>query len=127
MTGCGAWDGSSDSDSGSGSGAAPAPATELTIAVQPEGEGGPTNTWTLTCEPTGGTLPRPAEACSRLSAEALRPLPEDAICTQIYGGPQTAHVTGHVGTTTMDTRFSRTNGCAIHHWDSVSFLFPVKI
>jgi subtilisin inhibitor-like len=123
MTGCGALGGSSDSASGSSSAAA----TQLTIAVQPNGSSGPTRTWTLSCDPAGGTLPRARAACTRLRPEALRPLPPDTICTQIYGGPQTARVRGRVKGRAVDVRFSRTNGCEIHRWDSVRFLLPVRI
>jgi hypothetical protein len=57
----------------------------------------------------------------------LRPLPPDTICTQIYGGPQTARVHGRLRGRPVDARFSRTNGCEIHRWDGVRFLLPVKI
>ncbi len=104
-----------------------ASSTELTITVLPQGAGGPTRTWTLRCNPPGGSLPRAAAACKRLRAEALRPLPPDTICTQIYGGPQAARVRGRVEGRPIDTRFGRSNGCEIHSWNRVKFLFPVKI
>jgi Subtilisin inhibitor-like len=125
MTGCGGLGGSSDSDSGSGSSSDAA--TELTIAVQPNGSSGPTRTWTLRCDPPGGSLPGARAACARLKPDALRPLPPDTICTQIYGGPQTARVRGRIDGRAVDARFSRSNGCEIHRWDSVRFLLPVKI
>jgi hypothetical protein len=34
-------------------------------------------------------------------------------CTQIYGGPETAHVTGTIDGDKVDRRFRRTNGCEI--------------
>jgi Subtilisin inhibitor-like len=126
IAGCGAL-GGSDDDDGSESDGGTSAATELTISVQPQGEGGPTREWTLRCEPTGGTLPGAEEACAKLTAEALEPLPPDTVCTQIYGGPQKAHVRGRIDGTPVDARFSRTNGCEIHRWDSVRFLFPFSI
>lgn len=122
MAACGP---SGSSDSGSGS--APASATELTVTVQPQGDAGPARTWTLRCDPPGGNHPRVRTACTRLTAAALRPLPPDTICTQIYGGPQTARVRGRIDGRPVDARFGRSNGCEIHRWDSVGFLFPVKI
>jgi Subtilisin inhibitor-like len=122
MTGCGAR-GSSDSASESGS----ASSTDLTIAVQPNGSSGPTRTWTLRCDPPGGSLPRAQAACARLKPDALRPLAPDTICTQIYGGPQTARVRGRLRGRPVDARFSRSNGCEIHRWDRVRFLLPVRI
>jgi hypothetical protein len=118
MTGCGPLAGSSDSASSA--------ATELTITVQPSASG-PTRTWTLRCDPVGGSLPQASRACERLTAEALRPLPPDTICTQIYGGPQKAHVRGSFRGRPVDSRFSRTNGCEIHRWDQLRYLFPVRI
>jgi Subtilisin inhibitor-like len=121
MTACGPLSGSSDSESGSSA------ATELTISVRPNGNAGPTKTWTLRCDPTGGSLPRAAAACERLTAKALKPLPADTICTQIYGGPQQARVRGSFRGRPVDSRFSRANGCEIHRWDELRYLFPVRI
>lgn len=121
MSGCGPLSGSSDSESASSA------ATELTISVQPRGASGPTRTWTLRCDPPGGSLPGASRACELLSAAALRPLPPDTICTQIYGGPQKARVRGSFRGRPVDSRFSRTNGCEIHRWDQLRYLFPVRI
>ena len=121
MTACAARD---DDSSGGGSDSA---ATDLTITVWPQGEGGPSEEWTLRCDPVGGTLPNAGEACGKLAAEMLEPLPPDTICTQIYGGPQTARVQGRFAGNEVDARFGRSNGCEIHRWDVASFLFPVKI
>ena len=123
MGACGTFGGSSDSGSGT---ATTAVATDLSITAWPQGQGR-SRTWTLTCEPAGGTLPGAASACSRLTISALRPLPRDTVCTQIYGGPQRARVTGKVDGRRVDARFSRVNGCEIHRWDGVRFLFPVRI
>ena len=63
----------------------------LTITVFPSGPGGDSRTYTLRCGPPGGTLPQPAAACRRLLAQPrwFAPTPDDAVCTQIYGGPRT--------------------------------------
>jgi Subtilisin inhibitor-like len=126
IAGCGQFGGSDDDDE-SGSGAGTSAATELTISVQPQGAGGPAREWTLRCDPAGGTLPRAQEACSQLTAEALEPLAPGTVCTQIYGGPQKARVRGRIDGSPVDARFSRTNGCEIHRWDTLRFLFPVRI
>jgi Subtilisin inhibitor-like len=114
MSGCGPF--GSDSDSGSGQGPS---ATELTITVQPKGPPGPTSVWTLRCEPIGGNHPRAEAACEQLTAESLEPLPPDTVCTQIYGGPEVARVSGTFRGRQVDSRFSRTNGCEIHRWDEL--------
>jgi len=44
------------------------------------------------------------------------------VCTQIYGGPQTAQVTGTIDGEKVDRRFTRTNGCEIADFDAASAL-----
>ncbi|MFI7483841.1 SSI family serine proteinase inhibitor [Kocuria sp. M1R5S2] len=46
----------------------------------------------------------------------------DLACTQQYGGPQTARVTGTVDGEPVDTGFSRTDGCEIARWDAAQSL-----
>ena len=69
--------------------------TDLTIVVNTGS--GSTKTWRLTCNPPGGTHPDPEAACRALEsngAVALPPVPGDKACTQIYGGPESASITG---------------------------------
>lgn len=95
---------------------------DLTITLDLTGSGD-TQTWTLTCDPPGGTHPDPAWACASLEAAggiaAFEPVPRDAVCTEIYGGPATAQVTGTVDGEPVNADFSRTNGCEISRWDAV--------
>jgi Subtilisin inhibitor-like len=97
----------------------------LEISVTPAGDG-PTKLWTLRCGPTGGTLPHPAEACTRLSRldDPFAPVPKKVACTAIYGGPQTAEIHGTFRGKKVDATFSRGDGCEIERWDRVAFLFP---
>jgi Subtilisin inhibitor-like len=79
--------------------------------------------WTLRCSPTGGSLPRPARACTRLLAGGVKlfaPVAKNAVCTEIYGGPQQAHVVGTVKGRLVRATFSRTNGCEVARWQRVS-------
>jgi hypothetical protein len=46
----------------------------------------------------------------------------DRICTEIYGGPQTAHVEGTVNGTAVDVDVARNDGCGIDDWDNLEFL-----
>ncbi len=81
----------------SAAGAGPRP-TALTVTFWPDGsDPGRRQVWTLRCEPPMGTLPAPARACRRLAqvgAGIFAPIPQDAVCTQIYGGPQVALSSG---------------------------------
>jgi nitrous oxide reductase accessory protein NosL len=99
--------------------------TELTIVV--DDGAGKTQTWSLTCDPPGGTHPNPAAACAALEAKgqtALPPVPKDAMCTQIYGGAQTAKITGSWHGESVNSTLSRTNGCEINRWDALKGLLP---
>lgn len=99
--------------------------TDLTIVV--DDGNGKTETWTLTCDPAGGTHPDTAAACAALEAKgktALPPVPKDRMCTQIYGGPQTAKITGTWNDEPVDASFSRKNGCEISRWTALTGLLP---
>jgi hypothetical protein len=103
--------------------------TSLRIAYWEDGQGvKPDAVWTLRCDPAGGSVQRPARACARLEAggaQLFAPLPKNIVCTEIYGGPQTARVVGQVNGRRIWATFSRTNGCNIDRWQRVSpWLLP---
>ncbi len=108
--------------------AAPVGATALRIAFFEDGGKPETKTvWTLRCDPVGGTLPRAPVACrelSRLGWQTLRPVPPDVACTEIYGGPQVAVVTGVVDGRRVWVKLRRDNGCEIDRWNRNRFLVP---
>jgi len=54
---------------------------------------------------------------------AGRPDPHRA-CSQIYGGPERALVTGTIGAQSIRHGFSRTNGCGIADWRRAMPLLP---
>jgi hypothetical protein len=56
--------------------------------------------------------------------DPFAPVPEDAICTQVYDGPQTARVTGRWRGEPVDLELGRNNGCRIAQWDSLGPLLP---
>jgi hypothetical protein len=99
--------------------------TELTI-VYNDGAG-KTETWTLSCDPPGGTHPHPDAACAALAAKgrtALPPVAKGMMCTQIYGGAQTAKITGTWRGESVDASLSRQNGCEISRWKALEGLLP---
>lgn len=103
----------------------PAGGSELVVVVD-DGQG-VTSTWRLTCSPPGGDHPDPAAACAALEKNGQRALPpvaKDRACTQVYGGAQTATVTGTWQGRSVDSRFSLTNGCEIARWKSLAGLLP---
>ena len=105
-------------------GGSPAQA-DLTVVV--DDGAGTSSTWTLTCADgeAGGTLPTAAEACAQLAAVGSQALAEpaaDRMCTEIYGGPQTATITGSFAGAPVDLALSRANGCEIGRWDELAAL-----
>lgn len=118
--GCGG-DSSGSSDS-SGS-------TNLQITVWPKGEAGSSTTYTLKCPQGTGTLPDARAACSKLeqvSAKTFEPVPAGTACAEIYGGPQSAQVSGKLAGKLLRAEFKRTNGCEIARWGLLVFLFPLE-
>lgn len=45
--------------------------------------------------------------------------PADQICTEQYGGPDVATITGTIDEQPVDTTVDRTNGCGISDWDEL--------
>jgi hypothetical protein len=104
---------------------AAAPATDLVIEFVPAEGAAPQRT-TLTCEPAGGEHPDPEQACADVTASAdpFAPLPADAICTQVFGGPQRATVSGTYRGEPVRVELSRIDGCRIAQWDSLGAVLP---
>jgi hypothetical protein len=46
----------------------------------------------------------------------------DRVCTQLYGGPQTARITGTFGAQDVARSLKRTNGCEIEDWKQADAL-----
>jgi hypothetical protein len=101
--------------------------THLTITVWPSGTG-VSATWTLGCDPSGGSLARPARACRALASleEPFAPIPAETVCIQVYGGPQRAFVRGSYRGRRIWARFARRDGCEIDRWRRHAALFPVQ-
>jgi hypothetical protein len=110
-----------------GAPAAETPATSLTISYWPQGAGeGKATKWTLRCGPAGGTLPRGAAACRQLASmrDAFAPIPKDVACTEQYGGPQVAVISGTFRGKKLWTKLQNRNGCEIARFQRHAFLVP---
>jgi hypothetical protein len=94
--------------------------TSILVEVRPRGPGGPAEHWEITC-PAQSRRP----VCRRLQAtprEAFAPVPREAVCTAIYGGPATARVEGRLRDRRVSARFDLHNGCAIARWRRFAWL-----
>lgn len=86
---------------------------ELTVEVDPGGRRA-----TVRCaSPDDSELCRAVDA---LDASVFEPTPANVACTQQYGGPETAKVTGTFRGEPVDARFSRENGCQIARWEDAA-------
>jgi len=91
------------------------------------GDGSAPVTWTLTCVGfVEGSHPQAQAACDHLAGleSPFAPLPEDVVCSQQYGGPETARVLGRWGGEPVELDLSRVDGCRIAQWDSLVPVVP---
>ena len=91
------------------------------------GDGREPEQYTLSCgSDDAGSLPDARAACDHLAGldDPFAPLPADAVCTEIYGGPQTARVTGTWDGEPVDLELSRVDGCHIAQWDALGPPLP---
>ena len=108
--------------------AAENPSPQIALSVQVDVGDGAVVKHTLRCSPTSGNHPNRWAACKVLLAggvAVLKPVPSDAMCTQVYGGAQKAVVTGTWNGKKVSAKFTRTDGCQISRWDAVKALFKV--
>jgi hypothetical protein len=114
----------------SNSGTAKDASVDLQISVWPDGKGDGKlqRRYRLRCNPLAGNLPHGDRACYLLvvTPRPFAPVPPDAVCTQVYGGPEVAHVRGRVRGRSVDATFSRADSCQTDRWERASFLFPVR-
>ena len=75
----------------------------------------------------GSTLPDPAAALAAVEQHGEKmffPVPApNRVCTEQYGGPQVAVVTGSFRGKAVNATFKRTNGCEISSWQALAPLF----
>jgi len=94
----------------------------LTVTVRAHESAEPV-TRTLRCRPAGGSHPQAAAACRHLrslpSVPPFAPVPRGAVCSMLYGGPQTAEVQGRWLGKRVSARFTKVNGCEIDRWDTM--------
>jgi hypothetical protein len=109
---------------------APEQPDRLTVIVSATGNTRTDGRYELECGPAGGTHPSAESACNRLEELAreqqdpFAPVAEDQMCTQQFGGPATARVTGTWQGRQVDATFDRSNGCEISRWQTLEPVLP---
>ncbi|MEU8621124.1 SSI family serine proteinase inhibitor [Streptomyces sp. NPDC048623] len=113
----------------------------LTVSIEKSGHPEADGTFELKCGgdrtgagdkggTAGGTHPAAGNACKRLDqlaqagADPFAPVPADQLCTQQYGGPAVARISGTWQGRHVDARFSRANGCEIDRWENLRPVLP---
>jgi hypothetical protein len=118
-----------------GAGTAPTAVLALKFSVTDAPQTAPRPA-TLTClatwaNATGYLREAPQEGCRqarRLAGFLLSAPDRDRVCTQIFGGPQTATVQGIINGQRIRRAFSRTGGCELADWDQMGpLLAPTAI
>jgi hypothetical protein len=91
---------------------------KLTVTLDNDGpKGAPAKELKLSCE-----QPADSQACktvSTITRKDLAPTPAGMACTQIFGGPETATITGTLRGDAVHARFSRSDGCELQRWKRV--------
>ncbi|MGW7254508.1 SSI family serine proteinase inhibitor [Streptomyces sp. NPDC054834] len=101
----------------------------LTVTVRHAG-GGRDGRYQLSCHPGAGSHPDVGGACrtldrnTRWGRDTFAPVAPGQMCTMLYGGPATAHVTGVWAGRPVDATYDRSNGCEIDRWDRLVPLLP---
>jgi hypothetical protein len=121
------------SGSGKASSSVP-PKTYLFVAVWPQGnDRAERHHYGLRCRGPGGeyssnvapiTARRACQRIVNLGLKAFEPVPRNVACTEVYGGPAVARVSGAIAGKVVDARFKRTDGCEIARWERLGFLLP---
>ncbi|POH72218.1 SSI family serine proteinase inhibitor [Arthrobacter glacialis] len=114
---------------GTGQASSPAPVSttdqaatvDLVVEIRNDGQN---TSYSLQC--AGSTAlatskhPNAAKACELLARDSKfldpSPDPTSQMCTQLYGGPATASVTGTIAGKAVDRDFDLKNGCGISAW-----------
>jgi hypothetical protein len=92
---------------------------DLVVTVDADGKGGkPAKETAVSCD-TAEDSPV-CRALSFMKAGVFEPTPGDVACTQQFGGPETATVTGTLKGEPINARFTRANGCEITRWETVT-------
>lgn len=99
---------------------------ELVVEID-RGDGSAPERYTLNCADLAASdHPAAQAACDHLAAmdEPFAPLPADAMCAQVFDGPETARVTGRWQGEPVDLELARNDSCRTGQWDGLGPLLP---
>ncbi len=105
---------------------------EVRLEIRYDTGGDVKKTATLTCRgsrgrATGYLRKRSERRLCRAARELqgfLATPPQHEMCTEQWGGPDRARITGRIGRNVIDRRLARNDGCEIGDWDTAQPLLP---
>jgi hypothetical protein len=90
---------------------------DVRVTVAPQGPGGPEQTRRIKCAELGAdAADRRCRDLGGLRRQDLDPVPRRTACTQIYGGPAAARVSGQLRGSPVAGSFDLTDGCELDRW-----------
>lgn len=102
--------------------------THLEITIRADGNT-ISDQFILDCNGTkaldSSTLSEAAEACKLIAEKPeiiVQQQSPQAICTEIFGGPERAEITGELAGKSVQSTYSKHNGCAIDRWSRAELL-----
>jgi hypothetical protein len=103
--------------------------SNITVSYHPSSSSQVTFKVSCLAHSISGTHPNKRAICAAIAKQGTRllaPVPASTMCSQIYGGPQTATITGTVKGRKINSAFSRTDGCQVARWNTgrAFFTFP---
>jgi hypothetical protein len=117
---------------GCGDGSEPARKADVDLRITASDGHGGTKRARLRCDGAQQAVGFDDRSASELCREAKRLEPFLAgepdrrrVCTQIYGGPETARIAGTIAGSAVNRRLSRNDGCAIADWERAAALIPL--
>jgi len=94
--------------------------TDVVVRLDPDGPQGPKAAKELRLSCGEGDASGACRAARRLKPRDFGPVPDNVACTDIFGGPQTARITGTLRGERVSASFSRSDGCEINRWETVA-------
>ena len=96
--------------------------TALVVRVDADGPRGPERPKSTTVRCAAGDASKACRAAARLTPANFGPPPDNVACTQIFGGPETARISGRLRGEPVSATLSKVDGCEISRWKTFAAL-----
>jgi hypothetical protein len=100
----------------------PRAGTALVVRLDADGPRGSARPKEATVRCREGDTSRACRTAERLTTADFGPPPDNVACTEIFGGPETARISGRLRGEPVSTILSRSDGCEINRWETFAGL-----